>query len=373
MQKGAKTYNALMTSLLFHTMLMLWLSFYIAKDSEKFKDFVSVILLDEDDLPQPKSRKPYLLPKIDPPTPRARRTIARSGQTPKNTVEFTELTPAASIHKEDVVSPKALVESDTVPDFVTHANTLLTAELAVPDASSGNKSHATSPSQSGVRRGKGAAGRGIGKVRHRGDDLGKRFIELTTESDPVEISALTLPANVPVGLGIFDTKVMPGHGLLGEVYVPGGQIYMMPDFDALKPIYTFLAAKLDIKERAYTEGFPTPTNLTIIENFAIRFRGLIFIDSTGRYRFALNADDGAQLYIDGFLVVNNDGIHQTAYRQGSIGLTRGFHSVEIRYFQGPRFHIALQWYYHPPGQRERIVPPSIVYRPNRLRAERIQR
>jgi hypothetical protein len=373
MQRGTKTYNALIISLLFHTMLMLWLSLYISKDPERFKDLVSVILVDEADLPQPKSRKPYLLPKIDPLVPRARRSVARSGQTPENTVEFTELTPAASIHSDDVVSPKAPIESDAVPDFVTHANTLLTVELTLPDTSSGDKSHATSPSQSGVRRGKGAAGRGIGKVRHRGDDLGKRFIELTTESDPVEMSALTLPANVPKGLGIFDTMVLPGHGLLGEVYVPGRKIYRMPNFNTLKPIYSFLAAKLDIKERAYTEGFPTPTNLTVVENFAIRFRGLISIETTGRYRFALRADDGAQLYIDGYLVVDNDGIHQTAYRQGSIALTRGFHFVEIRYFQGPRFHIALQWYYQPFGKRERIVPSSIIYRPNRLRAERLQK
>lgn len=369
MQRETKTYNALIISLLFHTVLMLWLSFHIAKAPERFKDLVSVILVDEDDLPQPKSRKPYLLPKIDPPIPRAQSSVARAGQTPEHIVEFTELTPAAAIRKDEVVSPKAPIESDAVPDFVTYTNTPLTAELAVPDTSSGDKTRATSPLQRGVRRGKGAAGRGIGKVRHRGDNFGKKFIELTTEADPVEMSALTLPKNVPKGLGIFDTVVLPGHGLVGEVYVPGRPIYMMPNFNKLKPIYSFLAAKLDIRERAYTAGFPTPTNLTVIENFAIRFRGLIFIETAGRYRFALRADDGAQLYIDGYLVVDNDGIHPTAYQEGGIALTRGFHFVEIRYFQGPRFHIALQWYYQPPGKRERIVPPEIIYRPNRLRTE----
>ena len=99
------------------------------------------------------------------------------------------------------------------PDFVTYTNTPLTAELAVPDTSSGDKTRATSPLQRGVRRGKGAAGRGIGKVRHRGDNFGKKFIELTTEADPVEMSALTLPKNVPKGLGIFDTVSAAGARL----------------------------------------------------------------------------------------------------------------------------------------------------------------
>ena len=117
MQRGTKTYNALIISLLFHTVLMLWLSFHIAKAPERFKDLVSVILVDEDDLPQPKSRKPYLLPKIDPPIPRAQSSVARAGQTPEHIVEFTELTPAAAIRKDEVVSPKAPIESDAVARF----------------------------------------------------------------------------------------------------------------------------------------------------------------------------------------------------------------------------------------------------------------
>ena len=370
MQRRTKTYNALMTSLAAHLVLMIWFSFYVAENPQRFKDFVPVLLLSTDRLPEPKIRKPYLLAKIDPPTPRARKTVSRSGQTPKNAVEFSELTPAALIHKDRVVSPKAPIESEVVPDFVTHANIPLIPELAVPDTSLGEEVHATSPSQHGVNRGKGAAGKGIAKLRHRGDDLSKRFADLLSESSAVDKSPLAESIEVPEGLGIFDTQVMPGHGLLSEVYLPGGPIFVMPDFNKFVPIYTFLAAKLDIAERAYTAGFPTPTDFYVVENFAIRLRGQIFVNSTGRYSFALNADDGAQLYIDGLLVVDNDGIHQTKYRRGTIALSMGLHTVEIRYFQGPRYHIALQWFYTPPGQRERIVPAEVIYRPGRPRAVR---
>ena len=49
-----------------------------------------------------------------------------------------------------------------------------------------------------------------------------------------------------------------------------------------------------------------------------------------------SSDDGSQLYIDGSLVVDNDGIHPTRSRQGRIRLGTGIHTVEIHYFQGPR-------------------------------------
>lgn len=373
MRKRTKTYNALMISMVLHIVLMMVSSFYLAITPETFDDALSIVLLSEEHVPEPKIRKPYLLPQIAPPTPRARSTVARAGQAPRYAVTFSDLTPVALIQENHVLSPKAPVQSDAVPDLVTHSDIPLTPHPAVPDTSSGEASHATSPSTSGVRRGSGAAGQGIGKIRHRSSELSKRFAELPTDLDAIDKSPLTEPVDMPQGLGIFETKVMPGHGLLGGVYVPGGPIYTMPDFDSLTPIYTFLTAKLDIPEREYTAGFPTPNNLHIIENFAIRFRGQLYIDSTGRYHFALNADDGAQLYIDGLLVVNNDGIHPTTYRRGSIALTMGLHLVEIRYFQGPRFHIALEWFYTPPGQRERIVPPEMLSRPGHPRATRSQK
>ena len=196
---------------------------------------------------------------------------------------------------------------------------------------------------------------------------------------------------IGTGLGIFDTNVMTGHGLIGEVYVPGGQIHRMPDFNLLTPIYTFVTANLDISKRDYTEGFPTPEMQHVVEDFAIRFRGELAIDAPGVYHFGLYSDDGSKLYIDGRLVVDNDGVHAGTGKRGSITLETGMYPVEIQYFQGPRHSIALQWYYQPPKgsylETRRsisitlptwelraeeymlgmIVPPEIIYRPSKPR------
>ena len=124
----------------------------------------------------------------------------------------------------------------------------------------------------------------------------------------------------------------------------------MPDFDLLTPIYTFVTPNLDVSKRNYTQGFPTPEMQFVVEDFAIRFRGELAIDTPGLYHFGLYSDDGAKLYIDGTLVVDNDGIHTGKGKRGSITLSTGVYPVEIQYFQGPRYSIALQWYYQPPNE-----------------------
>ena len=181
---------------------------------------------------------------------------------------------------------------------------------------------------------------------------------------PSPVSNIRIGSDIRTGLGVFDTAVMPGHGLIGEVFVPGSRIFQMPNFDQLRPISTFITANLDVPTRSYAIGFSMPDRQSITENFAIRFRAELKINTPAVYTFELSSDDGSQLYINGKLVVDNDGIHGTVSEQGSIKLERGFHPVEIRYFQGPRYRIALQWFYQPPNSSKKIVPSDVLYLPS---------
>ena len=58
-------------------------------------------------------------------------------------------------------------------------------------------------------------------------------VEVPMETEIVEMPVEEMPENI--GIGIFDTSVMAGHGLLTEAYVPGGRLTHIPDFDALTP------------------------------------------------------------------------------------------------------------------------------------------
>ena len=191
------------------------------------------------------------------------------------------------------------------------------------------------------------------------------YTDLPQIDAPSPVSNISLGHDISRGLGIFDTGAMLGHGFIGEVYVFGGPISRMPNFDRLLPADTFIAANLNVSTRDYMIGFPMPDMLSVTENFAIRFRAELKIDTPGIYTFELSSDDGSKLYINGELVIDNDGIHGTVSKQDSIKLDIGIHPVEIHYFQGPRFRIALQWFYQPPNSsRKIVVPPDIIYLPS---------
>ena len=236
------------------------------------------------------------------------------------------------------------------------------------------------------QRGTGVGGPERGGRGTGGYGSGNHFAHGTGASD---VGFATLDA-VDAGLGIFNTDVMPEHGLIGQVYVPGIALEQMPDFGNLTPVYTFITANLDVPVREYTEGFPTPGKQIVVEHFAVRFRGVLAVDTPGRYTFWLLSDDGSKLYIDDTLVIDNDGIHgitrnkgrkdlsanvQVSWeidgyfmeigRRGSMELTAGTHPFEIQYFQGPRYEIALQWFYQPPNSHGQIVPPEVIYRPGK--------
>ena len=60
------------------------------------------------------------------------------------------------------------------------------------------------------------------------------------------------------------------------------------------------------------------------------------------------------LYIDGQLIVDNDGVHSTEVRLGSIRLAGGMHTMRVPYFQGPRETVALMLEVAGPGEQPRI-------------------
>lgn len=328
---------------------------------------------------EPESEKP-VRERILPPRPPVVPQVSETEASPAS--------PASPTYAPEMTVPKAPVHADVIPDVVTHTDLPQSeAPSPVSNASLGEDGTLAGPVVAEGQRGTGVGGPGRRGRGTGGYGNGKHFAKGTSTAD-VELATLE---GIGTGLGIFDTNVMPGHGLIGEVYVPGGQIHRMPDFDLLTPIYTFVTPNLDISKRDYTEGFPTPEMQSVVEDFAIRFRGELAIDTPGLYIFGLYADDGAKLYIDGTLVVDNDGIHAAKGETGSITLSTGVHPVEIHYFQGPRYAIALQWYYAPPKGAisytsrsysittpawnwrwkstisGKIVPPEIIYRPQKPR------
>ena len=343
------TNRALVISFGLHIALMLVISPFLINHYDTEKDNISAEILAPD--PEKRVKRQVLPPRL--------RLMARAADT-----DAASDSPASPTYAPRVSAPKAPVHTDAVPDVVTHADILQTdSPITASNASFGGDRTVGGPVviKRDSRRGSGGVDVGVGGPERQGSSIGMGL----AHGRGVSEVRLDVPTRIGTGLGIFGTEVQPGHGFIGEVYVPGGTISRMPNFDRLAPVYTFVTANLDVPTRNYTQGFPTPKMQSVVENFAIRFRAELEINIPGMYVFELYSDDGSQLYIDGSLVVNNDGVHPAMSRRGRVKLRTGIHLVEIHYFQGPRDAIALRWFYHPPNGSRQIVPPNVIYRPGK--------
>lgn len=79
---------------------------------------------------------------------------------------------------------------------------------------------------------------------------------------------------------------------------------------------------------------PSIKDLTRPEQAGLRYTGYIRIGGDGIYTWYLAADDGAVLWIDGRLVVDNDGQHANTEKEGKIALKKGLHIFKLDYIQG---------------------------------------
>lgn len=70
-----------------------------------------------------------------------------------------------------------------------------------------------------------------------------------------------------------------------------------------------------------------------LDHYAIQYKGFISIPETGIYTFYLKSDDGSKLYLDGELLIDNDGSHDTSTKTGLKALKKGKHPVRIDYFE----------------------------------------
>lgn len=90
-----------------------------------------------------------------------------------------------------------------------------------------------------------------------------------------------------------------------------------------------------LPEQLVSEGTMENIDITSAassDHFGYVFNALIKSDIKAVYRFKMFSDDGAQLYLDDQLVVDNDGSHSTRLAAGKVALDEGYHRLTVRYF-----------------------------------------
>jgi len=111
-------------------------------------------------------------------------------------------------------------------------------------------------------------------------------------------------------------------GASHEIHPP---LSAVPDFDwnlvESHPAFGTIVEKFDLSE------------VLRFDNIFVQFEGYIDIETSGSYTFYLNSDDGSKLWIDGALIVSNDGVKSSPVEiSDSTNLTVGIHKIEVGYF-----------------------------------------
>ena len=118
---------------------------------------------------------------------------------------------------------------------------------------------------------------------------------------------------------------------------------------------TFFTDHLNVPPRSFTDGFPGITSRT--EWFAIYYHGRFRVQVSDYFTFRLISDDGSLLYVDGHLIIDNDGGHPPAVKLATIPLAAGEHLLNVEYYQGPRDRIALQLFVIGSDGKQKLFGP----------------
>ena len=146
------------------------------------------------------------------------------------------------------------------------------------------------------------------------------------------------------------------NGTPTKWYALAGDTAVLPDFSTLTSYASAVLPNIDI---ASTGGnFSTSGRADLV---AAVFEGFVSVPTTGLWIFSTESDDGSRVYIDGRLVVDNDGLHGMVDRSGQIGLEWGFHRFRVEFFEnyGGAGEI-FRW--QGPGVARATVPASALYK-----------
>jgi mono/diheme cytochrome c family protein len=154
----------------------------------------------------------------------------------------------------------------------------------------------------------------------------------------------------PVG-GLATSRLMPGTGVTFEYFQETITSAKAESFAALKP-------KSSGKVKNFTLEIPGRREKN---HFGIRYTTSLWVPRDGKYTFGIKSDDGAILWIDGKVVVDNDGRHPADKEKASkeIELKAGMHPLVLTYFQDGG-GMALEVLWEGPGVAHQAVPTDVL-------------
>lgn len=176
--------------------------------------------------------------------------------------------------------------------------------------------------------------------------LGGANYELVAWSDGgAPTHTIATPATDTTYVATF-RSVTVTHGLLGTYF--GG--------DFASPLLARVDPQIDFNWHA---GRPAPG--VPADGFSVRWSGELEAPATGTFAFHLRSDDGARLWLDGRLLIDDWGPHAERTSRGTVSLVAGRrYSIVVEYHDtsGPAM-LRLLW--SGPGVPRQVVPSARLF------------
>ncbi|MCY3023148.1 MAG: PA14 domain-containing protein [Planctomycetota bacterium] len=169
--------------------------------------------------------------------------------------------------------------------------------------------------------------------------------------------ALLLFGLVTVGKSFAADEIEPG--LVGEYFDIGEQIENVQGVADKVKDKKPKVKKVDktVNFDSTDEGF---NGTDLVDQFFIRWTGVIKIEKDGKYKFFTNSDDGSKLSIDGKVVVDNDGDHGMEEKEGEVELKAGNHDIKIEFYEnGGGAGCIASW--EPAGGAKEVISEKVLF------------
>ena len=179
-----------------------------------------------------------------------------------------------------------------------------------------------------IVRGAGPEGRDIVRLHGRPDSAEGFRTFTCTARDPR--TGLSSTATTTVELLAPMPAVATGpvtQGLDVRFYAVSG-LSQLPDFSTLTPYASSATPRIDI-----SAGSGAFMDSGRSDDVAAVFEGFLQATTDGVRTFGLRADDGARLWIDGTLVIDNGGSHAATTVFGRVAMLEGPHAIRVEYHE----------------------------------------
>jgi predicted alpha-1,2-mannosidase len=180
---------------------------------------------------------------------------------------------------------------------------------------------------------------------------------------PIKITKATVLKTRSFVEGIHPSYPLTVHfkkiDMLGAVHVSGlkpGVKYIYKEGDMMN---TRMLKGLPVLETGVLDYFHVD-NIKDSRQFGYNLEGYLKVPETGVYTFSLEANDGAVLFINNRMIIDNDGGHRAQKLDTKIGLKKGWHPIKVDYFQqGLAKSLTVIW--EGPGVEEQEIPKSVLF------------